>query len=84
VKLQYVFPFSAVKADIHLTDSTRARTVLFKLRNEINPVGAGHISLRAKTVAPRKLPNCRVIRYSAKNEYFTAQQTIDLNTTVNL
>jgi hypothetical protein len=52
VKLEYIGPFCAVTADVRVTDSTRASTVLFASRNEINPIGIGNISRRAKTLAP--------------------------------
>ena len=44
VKLEYIGPFCAVTADVRVTDSTRAPSVLFAFRNEINPIGVGNIS----------------------------------------
>jgi hypothetical protein len=78
VKLVYIVPFCAVTADVRVTDSTRAPSVLFAFRNEINRIGVGNISRRAKTLVPCKLPYCRVmLRYGVNNEQVTAQQTLD-------
>jgi hypothetical protein len=52
VKLEYIGPFCAVTADVHVTDSARAPTVLFAFGNEIYHIGVGNISRRAKTLVP--------------------------------
>jgi hypothetical protein len=68
VKLEYMGPFCAVTRDVRVTDSTRAPTVLFAFRNEINPISVGNISRRAKTLVLGKLPYCRVmLRYGVNN-----------------